>query len=405
MKKALRHNINKLYGMAFFQSAMIITAVFVPLMQRHGLSMTEVLKTQAVFALVIALCEVPSGYLADLWGRKNTIVLGALTCCLSFVWLVAADSYGDFIIYEVIMALGLSMNSGADLALLYDSQAKLQSLRNGSNAANRGGGRHIARLVSIEGIAGGVGGITATLLAMVSLDWVLWAQLLISVFVLLIAMSLIEAPRNLSVRSHRDNLQQVKDGLLRNPLVSRIALTIIMFGLAALYSFWLIQKYWELQSIPVHWFGVIWAGHCLLRGVMAMAAHDVERWLGANRLMLLIAILPITGLLGMGLLGGWVGVAMGLLFPISRGLAMVVLFDGLNKRVAADFRATINSLVSLGTRGLFIITGPVLGYLVDSQGVQQTQLILAAIFIPLFGLVLLPLCKQISRQQQVTEKV
>lgn len=404
MKKALRHNINKLYGMAFFQSAMIITAVFVPLMQRHGLSMTEVLKTQAVFALVIALCEVPSGYLADLWGRRNTIVLGALLCCLSFMWLVGADSYSDFVIYEIIMALGLSLNSGADLALLYDSQAKLHSLRNG-NTENQSGGRHIARLVSIEGIAGGMGGIAATLLAMVSLDWVLWAQLIISIIVLLIALSLIEAPRNISVRSHRDNLQQVKEGLLRNPLVSRIALTIIMFGLAALYSFWLIQKYWELQSIPVHWFGVIWAGHCLLRGVMAMAAHNVERWLGTNRLMLLIAVLPIAGLLGMGLLGGWPGIAMGLLFPISRGLAMVVLTDGLNKRVAADFRATINSLVSLGTRGLFIVTGPMIGYLADTQGVQQTQLILAAIFIPLFGLVLLPLCKQINRQRPSTETV
>lgn len=402
MKKALRHNINKLYGMAFFQSAMIVTAVFVPLMQRHGLSMTEVLKTQAVFALVIALCEVPSGYLADLWGRKNTIAFGALLCCLSFLWLVGADSYGDFIIYEVIMALGLSLNSGADLALLYDSQAKLQSLR---NRVKPGASRHIARLFSIEGIAGGLGGIAATFLAMVSLDWVLWAQFIVSAIALLLALSLIEAPRNISVRSHGDNLQQIKNGLLCNPLVSRIALTIIIFGLAALYSFWLIQKYWELQSVAVHWFGIIWAGHCLIRGLMAMVAHDIERWMGTTRLLLLIAILPISGLLGMGLLNGWIGVAMGLLFPISRGLGIVVLSDGLNKRVDADFRATINSLVSLGTRGLFILTGPVLGYLVDSQGVQQTQLILATIFIPLFGLVLLLLCRQVNRQQQGTEAV
>ena len=47
------------------------------LLQGHGLSMSEVLQTQAIFALTIALCEVPSGYIADIWGRRGAILAGA----------------------------------------------------------------------------------------------------------------------------------------------------------------------------------------------------------------------------------------------------------------------------------------------------------------------------------------
>ncbi len=43
MELTLRHNIKNIYWMAFFQSFMIIIAVFVPLLQRHGLSMSQVL--------------------------------------------------------------------------------------------------------------------------------------------------------------------------------------------------------------------------------------------------------------------------------------------------------------------------------------------------------------------------
>ena len=76
MKRSLQNNIQAIYLMGFFTGFMVVVPVFVPLLQGHGLSMTQVLQTQALFALTIALCEVPSGYIADLWGRRNAILAG-----------------------------------------------------------------------------------------------------------------------------------------------------------------------------------------------------------------------------------------------------------------------------------------------------------------------------------------
>jgi len=380
MELTLRNNIKTIYWMIFFQSFMIIIAVFVPLLQRYGLSMSQVLQTQALFAFVVAVFEVPSGYLADLWGRKNTIVIGEGLIALGYLWLLSADGFTDFLVYEALMGLGLSLSSGADLALLYDSQT---ALNNESGEVHIPQGKHISRIVAIEGYGGAASGIVASLLTLMGLDWVIWAQFFCGFISLSFALCLVEAPRRISRESHGDNFQKVLSTMLFKPMVMWTSLAIIVFSLVGLYTFWVLQKYWELQGIPVAWFGYLWAVHCAIRGIVAQHAHDVERILGWEKIFMLSAALPIIGLLGMGLFTGWLGIAFALGLIVCRGLSTVVFYDALNSRVDGDFRATINSLVSLGTRGLFIVTGPLLGYGVDTMGVTSTLLVLAAILMPI----------------------
>lgn len=401
MELTLRHNIKNIYWMVFFQSFMIVIAVFVPLLQRHGLSMTEVLQTQAVFALVVATLEVPSGYLADLWGRKNTIVLGQGAIAMGYLLLVSADSFMDFLAYETLMGIGLSLSSGADLALLYDSQTALNTQNGTVSIAH---GKHISRLVAIEGYGGAASGLAASFLTLLGLDWVLWAQFFCGFITLSFALCLVEAPRRISTESHRENITRVLTTMLYRPLVLWTSLAIVVFGLLGLFAFWMLQKYWELQGIPVAWFGYLWAAHSVIRAIVAQNAHEVETRLGWRRVFILAAVLPVIGLVGMGLSGGWLGIACSLGMIICRGLTSVVFYDALNSRVEGDFRATVNSLVSLGTRGLFIVTGPILGYGMDSIGVNSTLLILAALLMPVVMTVLYFLSRYIREESQASQE-
>ena len=100
----------------------------------------------------------------------------------------------------------------------------------------------------------------------------------------------------------------------------------------------------------------------------------------------------------MALGAGWIGVIFGFAVQLSRGLSMSLFYEGLNRRVPGDFRATVNSLVSLGVRAVFIVTGPALGYALDSIGVNTLLLLLVAIFTPLIAVVLIPLVIRISRE-------
>jgi len=395
VNRSLEHNIRTIYVMGFFHSFMIVVPVFVPLLQGYGLSMAQVLQTQAIFALTIALFEVPSGYLADMWGRRNCVLLGAAINSVGFFSLLWADTFAEFVVYEVLLGIGFSLLSGADLALLYDTEVHLSE--HGGKGA--GASKSLSRLISIEAAASGAAGLLASLLLLWSMDWIIWVQAVVGFAPLLLGLTLVEPPRQRSGEGHGENARRIVELLLfGKPVVLWTALAIIVFGLMALHIFWSYQKYWELQGIPLESFGYIWALFALTVSIAARYAGALEHHLGSRRLLLLIAILPMAGLAGMLLAGGWVGALFGLLIQVSRGLSMTVFYNALNRRVPGDFRATVNSLVSLVVRGVFIVTGPLLGWALDHYGMGNTLLGLLLVFAPLVILVLVPLTVRIRRE-------
>lgn len=400
MKRSLENNIRAIYLLGFFTGFLVVVPVFVPLLQGYGLSMSQVMQTQALFALTIALCEVPSGYIADIWGRRNAILVGSACNALGFFSLLWADSFVDFLIYEFILGVGFSLVSGADLALLYDTEVYLRErgIRGGPGAS-----KSLSRLISVEAAASGAAGIAASLLLLWSMDGVVIVQAFTGFAPFLLALLLIEAPRpkaEKELNGHSDNARRIVDLLLfGKPVVFWTAFAITVFGLLAVYVFWIYQKYWELQGVPLEYFGYIWAAFALTVSLSARFSDALEQRLGYRQVMVLIAILALTGLLGMALGAGWLGVIFGLTIQISRGLSMSLFYEALNQRVPGEFRATVNSLVSLGVRSTFIVTGPLLGIALDTQGMQATLMGLLAIFTPLMGLVLVPLVVRIRREK------
>ena len=401
MNRTLHNNIRTIYLMGFFHSFMVVIPVFVPLLQGYGLSMSQVLQTQALFALTIALCEVPSGYIADIWGRRQAILLGSALNALGFFSLLWADSFLDFLLYEMILGVGFSLISGADLALLYDTEVYLQERGLPGGA---GPGKSLSRLIAVEAAASGIAGVVASILLLWSLDGVVLVQAFTGFMPLLLGLTLVEVPRPTTQSSHRENAHNIVDLLLfGKPVVLWTAFAIAVFGLLAIYVFWTYQKYWELQGVPLGWYGYIWAAFALTVSVSARYASALEQRLGTRKLLYLIAALPLLGLIGMALGAGWLGVMFGFAIQLSRGLSMSLFYEALNRRVPGEFRATVNSLVSLGVRAIFIVTGPVLGFALDSQGMSATLLALVAIFTPLMGLVLVPLVVRIRREGKQAE--
>jgi MFS family permease len=396
VNRSLQNNIRAIYAMGFFHSFIVVVPVFVPLLQGYGLSMNQVLQTQALFALTIALFEVPSGYIADLWGRRPAILFGSALNALGFFSLLWADSFYDFLIYEALLGVGFSLISGADLALLYDTEVYLQERGLPGGA---GAGRSLSRLIAVEAAAAGIAGIFASILLLWSLEAVVALQAVTGFMPLLLGFALVEVPRPRGRTAHRDNARRILDLLLfGRPVVFWTAFAIAVFGLLALYVFWIYQKYWEAQGIPLSWFGYIWAAFALTVSLAARYTAALEQRFGTRTMLCLIAGLPLLGMLGMIFGAGWLGVMSGFAIQLSRGFSMSLFYEALNKRVPGEFRATVNSLVSLTVRVVFIVTGPLLGMAIDSRGVEHTLLILVAIFAPLMGLVLVPLVVRIRRE-------
>src|SRR5262245_31955621 len=187
----MKKNLKLLYGFSFFDPFMIVIPVWVPYLATQGISMRQFMELQAIFALVILCGEVPSGLLSDLWGRKKTLLLGSTLKAISFSLLPLWNSYEGFLFYHLTMGIALSMISGGDVALLYDSHLAAGGETSGGTA-----------LLGNMKLAGQTGAAVSALVggAVVTLSYghLLWANAILSWIPMLLVLALIEPPAGLA---------------------------------------------------------------------------------------------------------------------------------------------------------------------------------------------------------------
>ena len=106
-------------------------------------------------------------------------------------------------------------------------------------------------------------------------------------------------------------------------------------------------------------------------------------------MVILFISLIAAGYYGLGVIGGLWGFLFYYLLTIMRGLRGPMLLDQLQVESPSANRASILSLQSVSFRIFFACTGPLVGKLADTAGVQQTfHLLLYAFLVtlPLFSL-------------------
>lgn len=90
-------------------------------LREKGLGLMEMNLINLSFMLANFILEIPTGAIADLFGRKKSVMLGCLGLSLSFLVYYFSDSFWLFVLAEVIGALGITCISGALEAWVVDS--------------------------------------------------------------------------------------------------------------------------------------------------------------------------------------------------------------------------------------------------------------------------------------------
>jgi MFS family permease len=122
----LRNNI-KIYYLSSALSGLLFTVpIWVAFHQRY-LSYTQMAFIAALSYFVTLILELPTGALADLIGRKSTIILGYLFIGIFRIFLGFATTPVGFYLGWIGEAIGNALVSGADTALLYDTLKELKN--------------------------------------------------------------------------------------------------------------------------------------------------------------------------------------------------------------------------------------------------------------------------------------
>ncbi len=386
-QERLSRNVFRTLVVGFFQVFLVIIPVAVPFFSSKGLSMSDIFSLQALFGFVVLITEVPSGYVADLLGRKNTLVVGAILGAIGHSFLLIAEGFWTLALFEIFLGLAHSMISGADLAMLYDTELALG--RNEEEQRQVVGKLYSARTFS-EACAGVV---CTVVLLYATFEELVYVQVAIGWIPVLLVLRLVEPPgERLEHAGHAANMARILRYLAGHSSVLRLVfLALSVWSLTTFYAVWLLQKVWEQQGIALAHFGWLWGGLTLLAAFAGRWAHRFEDAAGPRGVLLFMGLAPAFGYAGLELFGVVGGLVASSTFFLARGFGLVILRDALNKRVPSEFRATANSLASFGFRGAFVLTGPVVGYAYDLWGMGTTLALLVGVTLVIFVTLIVPL--------------
>lgn len=381
-------NIPKVLAINATWMFLLVMPIVVPFLKSHQLGMQAVYELQAFYAICVVILEIPSGYLSDLVGRKQTLVFAGAFNGIGMVVLAVGDSYWWFMLFELTLAIAGSLISGSDIALIYDSM-------DGTEMQHEQEKEIVGKNIFYSQMAETLAALAGGALAFISLQLPVLVNAFTGWLPFLIALTLHEPPRKkMSSHAHGENVRHIYRIMFRGSRLMRYTILGLIFsGTSTLIGVWAFQGYWEAENIPIHYFGYLWAFFNFTVASTARAAAYLNRYFGRSVMLWAIALLPAAGYLGMSVLGGLLGIFAGLFLNITRGLATVLLRDDLNQMIDGDIRATVNSVTNMGVRLNFALVGPIVGMVIDTHGYSPAFGSLAVLFLILLLAVFIPLLR------------
>lgn len=352
-----------LVGLANFWAPVIVLFQ----MQALGLSLTEVLLGESVFAATILLFEVPSGVLADRLGRKNTLIAGAVFMASGIIVFALAQSFTHVLMTQALCGIGAAFQSGADSALLFDS-LKLLGRENEFKKV-LGQTQTVTYLIAIP----------TTMSSGLISDWLgvrfaITLTAAVSCFYLVNFLLLTEPPEQAEGRRPGKTVLWHTWKALRYIWKHRLVRFTVAFSMALAVgmklSFHTLNPYWEYWEVPVAYFGFAFAGYNLMAAVSAQLAYRVTNKLGEAGTLLAVLLVVcgtfgLMALLPVGVLGA---LLLPVVFQIPRTILPIASGDMVNRVTFSHHRATVLSMKSFLGQISQLLLLPVFGVIADASG-------------------------------------
>ena len=364
----LKSNINKMYLLKAVKWFMIIMPIIVLFFEEHGLSLTQIMILQATYSFTVALFEIPSGFFADIYGRRLSLFYGSIFIFIGYLIFSFFSGFNEFFIAEIFLGIGGSLVSGADSAIIYDTLLELKEDEDYTKIEGRNYG--------IGNVSEGIAGVLGGFLALTSLDLPVYIQTFVMFFSIPISYSLIEPKSSYKLaKSLNSILIIVKETFLHNNKLKWYIIYSSAMGVGTLSIAWFVQPFLiELQT-PLVYYGIIWASLNIIAGITSYYSYLFNN----NNLLIYISLLMIICFICLGLNITIYGLIFIVLIYIIRGVITPNLRNLINVNSTSERRATVLSLRSFMIRISFAIIAPILGYITDSYNISYVFYVLAII--------------------------
>ncbi len=343
--------------------------------QGNGMNMQDIFVLKAIYSVAIVTMEIPSGWMADIWGRKKTLIMGSILGSAGFF--IYSFSYGfwAFAVAEIILGVGHSFISGADSALLFDSLK--------ADSRTKQYTRLEGRMASAGNFAEAIAGVIGGFLAAISLRTPFFFQFGVAAIAIPAAFALIEP--KIDSTEHLPSIKKLVRNIGKILVADQnLRISILLSsvtGTATLTFAWLVQPFFKQVGLPVEMFGICWTALNLTVGASSFFAHRVENFLGKRNTLLLIIVLLAVGYFLAGIAITLWGISVLFLFYLIRGIATPVLKNYINLYTESEVRATMLSVRNFVIRITFAVIGPLLGWITDTISLDYAFLLAGGIYL------------------------
>lgn len=384
----------RFYAFKFLISLQLWISIWVLYLQQdRGLSLTQITLLDVVFWMVIVLSEVPTGALADRWGRKLSLALGALSFAGAIFLFGVAQGYGLLLLSYLVWAVSTTLTSGADAALIYDSLAQ----------AGRGGelSRVLGRANACEMTGFLLGGLVGPPLAAVtSLSFPIVASAGITLLGAAAVLTMREPPHSTQAQSlaYVATIRAALGYVIRHPTLRwMIALNALVGTVGMMWAIF-VQPFLSAYDVPVAEFGLITTPMRLAGIAGALVTARLAARLGERGVCYGVVGAMFAALLVLVAVPSLLAVSMFGVLMFCTSVFRPVQSAYVTRHAPAHLRATVPSVSQMAFSLMLAVTEPAQGAVADRVGLRAVFL-LTAVLLGVFGLLVLLLWTRSARRE------
>ena len=376
----MKGNIRKYYFYQFFQHLGFFSPVIVLFWQSRGLSLTQIMLLQSIYAIAVVILELPTGAFADYFGKKISLILGSFSACLGFIIYSLCLNFWQFAAGEIIFALGMAFISGADSAFIHETLISIK--REKDYKKIEGKARGINQLAQTLGSL--FGGFIGSFSLALTLITTAFSGFIAALFGLSFAKTKVKLPREEKTRY----LEIIKDSLKiikNNSSVLWLTLFFATFNGLVWSSYWFSQPYLQMLGVPIVYFGIIFAGINLISAIGSSLVDKFMKLTWGKPFL----VMGLVSSLVMFLLGRFPSLyifPLWSLFITFTIMSRTLVSDQVLALVPPERAATVLSFQNLLRRFVYAFFGPISGIMADKLGILAALQFNAIVLFLVLGL-------------------
>lgn len=338
-QKGIERNLRLYAWFQMLREPLFWGPVLITYIQSIGrMSLSEIYVMESVVVVAVMLLQIPGGAIADRVGRKRTMLVGMSLLVLDCFLFGIGNSPLWMWVSNLVWALGYSLLSGADSALLYDTLV----------AAGRPGdfkrieGRTIAyryALIACTSLSVGyLAGVHMRLPVLLGLPGILMAVVMVA--------KMVEPPRTTPTAKHWDLMKLSVLFVANNRKVKWIIAYTVLLTVIGKVWFFTYNPYFELVELPLVMYGWVFFGLNVVAAVFSGGAAWLAKRVSPGASVVSMVALTGMSIVLMALVIATPMVALVLVQNVVRGYLKPFMGQFLHDHLDSENRATVSSVQS-----------------------------------------------------------